>query len=187
MSIFKIYFALFFLLASSSFAKDDVQKGPKYLEGKYYSVGKKTLDDGAKLGEESEVRFWSKSISGEDKTKKALHKIAQENSNEITKLAKTHKANAWFWQKIKDNEYFMIGYSDATNSQFSYASVKKRGDYFIYSCNNDGSWKKIENDESASCRLKKGYNTIKFQFYNPDNGKGWGSDDIIYKFIILNR
>lgn len=186
MNIIRVSLLSLFVFISIGFA-GNTEEGPSYLKGKHHKLGQDELHDGSTLGENSEIRFWMMSNFGKNISKKEMDKIAKKASRDIKKEAKTHKTNRWFWKNIKENEYLLIGYSDATNSQYSYAVIKKRKNDWIYRCNRDKYWEEVDEDDTMSCRLKKGYDIIKFELHNPENKAGWKSNDIMYRFAIRDR
>ena len=185
MRIFNILLMLMFVTISVSFASK-TKKGAYYLNNKHYKMGQEIKRD-VKSGENSKIRFWIRDNFGKNVSNAKLAKIAKESSDIIKKNPKTHLANRWFWKNIKDGNYLMMGYTNSTKDEYSYVTIKKRKNDFIYSC--DGKiWQQLSEDKDESCVAKIGYDSVKFQFFNPDEKiTKFNKNSIVYGFLVINR
>lgn len=185
MRIFNILLILMFVSISVSFA-GNIKKGAYYLSNKHYKMGQEVKGD-VKKGENSEIRFWIRDNFGTDLSDAKLASIAKDSSDFIKRSHKTHLANKWFSRSIKDGSYLIMGYTNSTKDEYSYVTIKKRVNDWIYTC--DGSaWQLLGEDKDKSCLAKIGFDSVKFQFYNPkDSTKGFNKNTIVYGFLLIDK
>ena len=172
-------------MISNSFA-DKITKGAYYLNNKHYKMGQEVRRD-VKKGENNQIRLWVRDNFGADLSTAKLAKVARESSNIIKAKPKTHLANRWFYKDIKNGNYLMMGYTNVTTDVYSYITIKKRKNSWIYSCNGT-TWKLLEEDEDEDCIARIGYDKVKFQFYNPkDKGTGFNKNSLVYGFLLIDE
>lgn len=160
-----------------------INKGPEYLKGKHYKLGKDDRYSSKNYDKDFEVRFWEISNFGKGFN---IDKVSEKMAKKITKAKKTHYTNKWYWKSIKNDEYLMIGYSNKTTGEFAESLVKRVDKNWFYTCNGE-SWYELEEGKASSCSVRIGYDTVKLQFSNPIDGKSWSSNDILYRFAIKDR
>ncbi len=166
--------------ATAGFA---IEKGPIYMENKHYKIGKDNREKSKEYKQDYEVRLWAISNFGKSFN---INKISKETSQKVGIEGKTHGANNWYWLNVENNQYLMIGYANSTTGEYAQALAKKVGNKWFYTCNAE-KWYDLEDGKSASCSARVGFDTIKLQFANPLNDKGWSVGDVMYRFVLKDR
>lgn len=160
-----------------------VKEGPEYLKNSHYKVGKDRLLDGTIYTRDYELRFWSINNFGANLSDNKLINIANYTSKLVKKASKTHKAKEWYWNKIKNNQYLMIGYHEGISGGYTFVPIKRIDDKWRYSCDVD-SWFLAREGDYNFCESIKGNSVIRFEFFIPLSKKGWSGDEILYRFSI---